>query len=848
MKSCCSAHIESERQRKSLFQRNIFVALLALLMHIHTVEHYLFQPQYALHTTIACSYMLFSVITQDFHHVKLPVWLDFTQFFKLLALGVFMLFFGVPILTSLLLLLGVCLLPTLSRLMRNAFPRSVKTSMTTENITKSFFERAWDRVLKEIEVMTGFFDFSLGGGATFLPSMDVIVLLSSVLHYVLSLFVIYHPSLLSCEIMLNDAMLTVAVYNLGRWLKSYWESPRLDHNHDTKVTIIKKSYHGELTRHEIKISQIGEGDIIYVNPVKYPEGVMLPVGLCDSRGDDLKKFVGANNAPVDYVYQDCQGEKRENLAHGVRKDLDANTTVYSGFWQARATYKPRSQQDNCVMLREQRGQNDDLYTRLWIFTLYILAFTVSMKSMYISGYIIGIKTLCMALMVACPCVYFIVRPSLQNKIHQYLRYAKTSVDESVSGYIMMCCQTLPGFNFKKKIVFDRTNTTFIPDAKNPDGAYVISEGNKNAIQTLVNDGYEVYVLSGHSTNNWHKHLEETRTLFKRLGVPGDNVLFDKIYHGQGSRKGDVIHNLKYYNLFHHERPKSFFIRIYSRLMSFLNPSTLIMVGDDINDRDAMVKADLAISVGAVIQNYGISVNDDVMSTSHFIMSKGGMEYLPGLLKVIGRVSLSINVITAFSALTAVFTLLGIAGYSVHMGMYPLRIAPSLVCTFSTAYCFAVTALVNSSLLDPLLGTGRMFTFQDLWTRARSYFMKNMTSMSLSDCALWLIRAPENLAKSFANVLAIPSLSSCSAKNLHCSQNNSLNCEAFGLAEQSSNQHQRCSSHSLNEISNGSPASKGHSRCVNGCSHNHRKEGPSPSSSATDFLEMQYCGNCTVHRL
>ena len=146
--------------------------------------------------------------------------------------------------------------------------------------------------------------------------------------------------------------------------------------------------------------------------------------------------------------------------------------------------------------------------RLFLLAMYLYAFGMSASVAASSGFVAGVERLCLSLMVACPCVYLVIKPAIQHRI--------SSLSNSLG--ILMHTTVLPLMHNRQTVVFDRTGTLFHPNSDNLSGAYIISDRCKAMIKNLVAQGIDVKILSGHSTGHWKEHYDATCADLEKLGV------------------------------------------------------------------------------------------------------------------------------------------------------------------------------------------------------------------------------------------------------------------------------------------------------------------------------------------
>ncbi|MEC8881866.1 MAG: hypothetical protein VX737_01115 [Pseudomonadota bacterium] len=641
--SCCDHHIKDTAAKKSLFRRSVFILALGLLLQIHVVEHFLFLGSLAMPTFLLISAIMAYVIYSDFNHLreahlirkKIPLFAVFLLFFH-----VFMDFgYSQSLLLALLypIFLNICL---------NVLKTIHDYSQGNRHFLINF------RAIRDYLV-----DFV---SLEWLPSLDIIVLFSALSTWSVSAFMLMTG--MPGDLMVHDALVQIGVYNLGRWLRSHWESPDMFHNHQGSMVKIRV---GDEYM-DASVSSLKKGQTFRL---KSKDGIIIPCHFKSVSGD--------------CEILDTHSETRVGCKPNEKFIL--GTVAFSGEFYCESSYQNNATLENKAA-KQIHSEKSEWGIRLFLFLLYAVGIISSGYTFMTAGIILGIEKLCLVLMVACPCVYLVIKPAIQNKIHK--------VSDELG--IFMYTKSLPLLFSKPIIVFDRTNTLWHKDKNNDrdDAPFVISERSKKMLKSLVQQGYKVCILSGHATGDWKNHLINARKELAELGVEDveNNVIFDSKYHGENSEKWKVIKNLKHYGAM--QKPSSMIKRCMTYLSSFLYPRAVWMVGDDINDVRAIKEATVATAIG---RGEACAHNDLLLPYCHFVTSNTGLEQLHHLLPICVNTSYVIFYLLTFSAFIS-STMMALV-----CGLFPLQyhFNPALFCVVTTAYCFAITVFSYSNFLDDL---------------------------------------------------------------------------------------------------------------------------------------------------
>ncbi|MAV28261.1 MAG: hypothetical protein CMF43_00435 [Legionellales bacterium] len=580
-----------------------------------------------------------------------------------------------------------------------------------------------------------------------IPGSDVIILLSSLTTMLASAFMVFSPFTYTSELLVSDSFLTLGVYNMTRWFRSGWQSHELEHNHAQQVTYVRYDRGNP-----------------HINPV--PENTLPKKSMREIRYADILRF--AHNRPEDavpvpvkaYAYPgtiivDPQSETAVTLENGG--ELAPHTKLISGQVFCLEAYN-----DTIIDAKHHKtlhAQRSDLGTRLYLFTMLCVAVISSAYVAYNGGIILGVERLCMTLMIACPCVYMVIKPAVQARI---------PVLAKAFGFLMNT-ESLPLIGNRLTVVFDRTGTLWHPDTnddhlqdnRTPSSSldtkqsysadYVIADSSKHMLKSLIARGIDVCILSGHSTHDYERHRRETVSMLSDLGLKDAErkVVFDSRCHGQSSIKSDYLNNIRQYGSMY--APTSIFEKMIAYVQSIFMPRSVVMVGDDLNDERAMMAADMSIAVGSLTQqsqqkqqgacvddhctqcnsftrqlfqhtntqttrspdvNYkslqqGVNqrnktvattrlvYNDRISRFAAFVTSPRGIGNLAKLLPILYRSSLCVQILTALSVFV------GISLMAIVCGINPLGLPVNAhtICGISSMFCLYMTALSRAKIID-----------------------------------------------------------------------------------------------------------------------------------------------------
>jgi hypothetical protein len=691
MESCCKHHQLEAGQRRALLSRSLVTLASGLLLHVHSLEHLLLSLCTPAGLFTSVSALVVYLLYMDFHHIFTESWSDRLRSFACYAcFGLFAYQYSMNVTPLLSIPIYILYLSTVVSVVVLPLMAYLVEKFSSITVSPRFQPSALlTKALHKVRI------------TDFIPSMDHIVLFSALTTWVASAFVIFHPALKGAELLLSDTLMTLGVFGFGRWFRSGFQSHQLMHNHMERVQCYPMF--GQSTPLMRRLDQLKCNDMLLVDN---PYGVTIPTAVIAMNG---------------VRYLDPQSEEVRIVTESEGKQLLSHHVVYSGQVLCLDDYKAPHHQDY-KKIKSQHADSKEWGIRLYIFTMYLFAVVSSLSLASTGGLVLGIERLCACLMVACPCVYMVIKPALQGLIPAISRKL---------GF-MMNTTVLPLLYRRKTVIFDRTGTLYHPAVCASSGrhaAYVMTDAARKMIKNLVAMGVDVKILSGHSTKDWEKHLADTHQEFKNLGIdnPEQNIIFSENLHGANSLKGEYLRRVRRYGSF--EVPNSWLKRMWCHVESVLFPRTIMMVGDDINDKPAMEIADLAIAVGRKVGSVDtckrctpdnisnvvhngpsklpakspghFTYHDMIAPYADFVAESRGVEHLDQLVQTLDKVSYVARMLTSVSVVVGVFFMLLVSGVIPAM----LPISSSLICGFSTSYCIFVSYLVHQPDFHAMIGLG-----------------------------------------------------------------------------------------------------------------------------------------------
>ena len=282
-----------------------------------------------------------------------------------------------------------------------------------------------------------------------------------------------------------------------------------DQHNAKNIAIEKLNDKGQYS--SVTISDLKVGDKIKINEKSGAlAGIMMPFELvsntdnCDIMNDET--------------------EQKQTLKKQER--IDKNTRILAGEFTVTSDYH------NHNHLHHKLDQVDNyLYIFLALSLFFSLTFAV-VCGLMLGSFAVTLHTFATNLMIACPCVFLLVRPLINNNLSSTLKHA---------GLIVM---NLPARLRASFIVFDRTHTLYHPiDDKSE---FVIDKKTVNTLRMLKESDYKMFIVSGHGSGECEAHLQSCQESLEGI-IDRDNIIFNSQYHlGGGKDKKDIIQKLKKY--------------------------------------------------------------------------------------------------------------------------------------------------------------------------------------------------------------------------------------------------------------------------------------------------------------
>lgn len=471
------------------------------------------------------------------------------------------------------------------------------------------------------------------------PSVDKMLYLFVMMNWAMSLNGLLIPGAMSCALAIHDALLIVGIYNLTGWLQDKIRSSVMNQNHSFDIEVTR-SYQDKT----IKIRNLQQGDVIHIK-----EEMMIPV-----------KSIAVETV----VYKDGESTAK------VQKEgaIPAHQSILSG--------KIRCSEDYVPITTSTKQNNDAL--KLFLSIAFSSSVASGLFVYFSTGVLLGaLQAFCLNTIITCPCVFMALNLIFQSKITKIIQ---EKTDLSINKSFNIASPDI--------IVFDRTNTLYIPPATHTadNEAYVMPEYVAKLLKELDTRNVELYIVSGHATQGYKEHLRECREKLPKIAknMKSENIIFDAKFHegGEGNKK-DVIKNLQLYGSI--EAPKTFTAYLKARIMLMFSRKTVMMIGDGTNDADAMAQADLAVCISKERK----SINDHAISNASFYLEQekiGDVQVLVQLLMLISPNYYGFLYFASFSCMAMV--LLANPIFPAIMGIHLL---PKTACMVSFSLCFIYTA-------------------------------------------------------------------------------------------------------------------------------------------------------------
>lgn len=469
------------------------------------------------------------------------------------------------------------------------------------------------------------------------PSTERVVLLFVILHWGMSLAHFLPLPLLVYPCVIHDGLIALGLFAITQWVKQSMHS----HHHTVSDDDEWVTVNGKKT----SISELKKGDIFTIDKQK----ISFPMDL------------EVQGKSVNYIPR-LEEEIKECLPHGI---VPATDYVETGTFKCLDDYRPIDERSQSI--------DDRALSVFMMLALSIAAVAGLWMGWSSASLAIGIQQFCLNLLVACPCVFLIVKPIT---IAQF----KNAVS-SLKGMVFRQIPTVSHVHFA---VIDRTNTLYF--RKEGHEQYQLHDDAKSMLKDLKEAGITIYIASGHSDLDNPKLYQANLTL---CNEELDGLVKEIKFKQTEENKQEIVQNLQLYG--QPEKPQYPWI---SRLSRCFIPYKVMFLGEGENDLKAMQQADFSIAVERNIKL------DKVASWTWKREPGGALAKIPGLLsglKQVGRKQIALYTVALLSIVTMLVLVNG--GFAFLAGF---ALPSTWVCMASYASCtLLLAALVMTS--QPVIG-------------------------------------------------------------------------------------------------------------------------------------------------
>lgn len=610
--SCCN---KQEKINNSLLLRSIIMLTLGLVMTIPFIELSLVSGWFG--------YLCFSIATL---FLGISISSDFTDkiwFFTLLvfSIGTILiapLFFN-PLTVKIMIVLSIlaCLLGLfIKKETIDLIIMKCKNLITNNRLTSK-------------QNLDSFFEF---------PSTQKLILLFVTISWATT-FASFFPIFSSIySFVIQESFLVYGAYNLSSYIKFNMQSKLLPHNHAETVKILDPNG----TEQEVLINTLKKDMIVRIN-----QSTLLPIDV-----ESKETCIISNDV----------NEKRISLVKG--RSIQKNTFIHQGSVICKENYKPTSH-----AYQRAHSENDDFKLNIMMFSTFLFALFAGISQGFLIGSVaIGLKYFATNLIIACPCVYFVVKSIFSQKLLQWL-------DNNRAIHF----NKMPTRGKPNILVFDRTHTLYEENPANPEGPYILNKDAKALLKHFKKNGVQCYILSGHG------NLANKVNCQNELGefIKKDNVIFDTKFHDPNrALKKDIIKNLQLYGT--PSRPKHFLTRLKHHCKNIFVDNVVGMIGDGDNDVMAMKQADLSISVS----KNNFNTNNNVLKEANFHINQSALLKISSLLDVVNQSSRYINLFLWTGFFINVSMLIIVNGFIPSV----LILSASTACVIMPVVCVIIIGL------------------------------------------------------------------------------------------------------------------------------------------------------------